>query len=340
MNDKFLEVAAHEEWLRAQRNTLPLSRLTDGSIRPPEPLYEGLLLHETLTMVSGEPYTGKTLFLLATALSLASGKPLFGVYHPKELRRVLFIGQDAPTWDYAGQALKLARGYGIGADDLRHYEVDLILNEGVIITEPSFLDWLKQWHDATGFDVLMLDTLLDVHNADENSNSQMRIVMKLLKSIRDTFGCAILFSHHTSKPQLGDTRSANYMSRGATVIPGSSDFHFQLRAGREHVDMLWPKGRGATGMDPPPSFVIAESVVDGQPAIQLQVSTEGDRVELIKTELIEPSTRSALIAKVLGAEPGLGPQRAAKWVDNQLQALKRNGLVEQESRGKWKLLPS
>lgn len=338
MTTNILEVAANEEWLRAQKSAITLSKLADGSIRPPEPLFDGLLLHETLTMVSGEPYTGKTLFLIATALSLTSGKPLFGIYPPKELRRVLFIGQDAPTWDYAGQALKLARGYGIKPDDLKHYEVDFILNEGVILTDKPFLEWLGQWHEATKFEVLIIDTLLDVHTADENSNSQMRLVMKLLKNIRDTLGTAIIFSHHTSKPSIGDTRSANYMSRGATVIPGSSDFHFQLRAGKDHVDMLWPKGRGASGMDPPTGFQIVESVVGDQPAITLVAPSEDTRTAALAAGLSEgPTTRSVLIAEVLKHEPGLGAQRAAKWVDNQLQAMKKDGTAIQEARGRWKL---
>lgn len=338
MSTNILEVAAQEEWLRAQRSALSLSKLTDGSIQPPEPLFEGLLLHETLTMVSGEPYTGKTLFLIAAALSLASGKPLLGQFPPKELRRVLFIGQDAPTWDYAGQAVKLARGYGIKPEDLQHFEVDFILNEGVIITEKPFLEWLGQWHEATKFDVLMLDTLLDVHSADENSNSQMRLVMKQLKTIRDTLGCAIVFSHHTGKQQMGDTRSANYMSRGATVIPGSSDFHFQLRAGKERVDLLWPKGRGASGMEPPTGFVIQESTIDGKPAIQLVAPSESARDSVLTDTLAEgPTTRSVLIGKVLELEPGLGMQRAAKWVDNQLQTMKKDGAVKTERRGQWSL---
>jgi hypothetical protein len=250
----------------------------------------------------------------------------------------LFIGQDAPTWDYAGQALKLARGYGIKPDDLKHYEVDFILNEGVIITDKPFLEWLSQWHEATKFEVLMLDTLLDVHTAEENSNSQMRLVMKLLKNIRDTFGTAIIFSHHTSKPSIGDTRSANYMSRGATVIPGSSDFHFQLRAGKDHVDMLWPKGRGASGMDPPTGFRIVEGTVDSLPSITLVAPDETARASVIVEALGEgPTTRSILISEVLKLEPGLGPQRAAKWVDNQLQAMKKTGSATQEARGRWRL---
>jgi len=337
MNHEPIEIAAHEEWLRAKRGALQLSKLADGSIVPPDPLFPGLLLHETLTMVSGEPYTGKTLFLLAAALALATGKPLLGSYTPKELRRVLFIGQDAPTWDYAGQAMKLARGYGIKPEDLKHYEVDLILNEGIVITDATFLDWLNEWYKATKFEVLMLDTLLDVHTADENSNSQMRVVMKLLKTLRDTFNCAILFSHHTAKPMLGDVRSANYLSRGATVIPGSSDFHFQLRQGKKHVDMLWPKGRGASGMEPPTGFTINEFLVDGLPAIRLDAPTEIDRMAVLQGALGEGTTRALAIAAILKEEPGLGVQRAAKWVDNALQALKTEGKATQEKRGHWKL---
>lgn len=339
-DETILEAQAQEAWLRSRRNAFTLKELARGDVRPPEPLFEGLLLHNTITMISGEPFTGKTLFLLATALSLSSGKPLLGRFAPSGLRRVLFVGQDAPTWDYAGQAMKLARGYGLTPEELQHAEVDLVLNEGILITDAVFLEWLGQWWEATHFEVLMLDTLLDLHGMDENSNSQMRPVMKQLKKIRDDLGVAIMFSHHTSKGLPGDDRSANYRARGATVIPGSSDFHFQLRQGKEQVDFLWPKGRGVSSLDPPTSFRIIETTVSEGPAISLAAATIEERERGIIDILGSgPLTRSAIIAAVLSEEPGLEPNKAAKWVDNHLQILKRAKSVEQEKRGLWKLTP-
>ena len=90
-------------------------------ILPPHWLFEDFLFSQSLTLLSAEPFTGKTMFLLAMMASLDTFEPLCGQFLPlrEGLQRdkiyapnphVLFIGQDAPTWDYKGQYQKLLRG--------------------------------------------------------------------------------------------------------------------------------------------------------------------------------------------------------------------------------------
>jgi hypothetical protein len=91
-------------------------------------------------------------------------------------------------------------------------------------------------------------------------------------------------------------------------------------------------------MEPPTGFMIQESSIDGLPAIQLVAPSEDGREVVLRDTLTEgPSTRSVLIGKVLELEPGLGIQRASKWVDNQLQTMKKAGEVRTERRGQWSL---
>ncbi len=333
-----IEVQAHEKWLRDQIHCVPLSKVAAGNIKPPPPLFNGFLLHKTVTMLSAEPFSGKTLLMLAMAISLNTGRPLFGRHEPAELRRVLFIGQDAPTWDYIRQAQKLLRGYGI--TEYGNLETDLILNENIRITDQRFDSWLKEWHDAVGFDVLMLDTLISVHGADENDNRQMSAIMGILKRIRDLYGCTVLFSHHTSKPQQGDSPiSANYRARGATAIAAGVDFHFQLIAsGGGQVNLAMPKSRGADGMDPPPYFNIVQTgFTEDELAISFEAPNEDTRRGRFINLLKEPRNRKELIHFLLLAEPNLGKDRAEKWVDNELQALRRSGAAESTARGTWML---
>ena len=336
-----LELQAHEQWLRDKTNCVSLSKLAANGVEAPPPLFEGFLLHKTVTMLSAEPFVGKTLLMLAMAISLNTGRPLFGKHNPEALRRVLFIGQDAPTWDYVRQARKLLRGYEIDAANYGELETDLILNENVRITDNNFIEnWLRPWHDATAFDVLMLDTLISVHSADENDNRQMSAVMSILKTIRDQFHCAVIFSHHLSKPQGDSPISANYRARGATAIAGGVDFHFQLHQGDSgQVNLLFPKGRGADGMEPPPYFtIVASGDAEDTRALTLVAPDENPRRARLVSLLREPRTNKDLIQLILLAEPNLGKERAAKWVDNELQALKRAGVAESVSRGIWHLL--
>ena len=335
-----LELQAHEEWLRGQIGCMSLSKVAAGGVAPPPPLFDGFLLHKTLTMLSAEPFTGKTLLMMAMAISLNTGKPLFGRHRPAELRRVLFIGQDAPTWDYVRQARKLLRGYGVNPDDFGDLDTDLLLNQNINITDKRFIDlWLRPWHDATAFDVLMLDTLLSVHSADENDNRQMNLVMSALKRIRDEFGCAVIFSHHLSKPHGDNPMSANYRARGATAIVGGVDFHFQLQQGEgSQVNLIMPKGRGADGMDPPPYFNITQSGMSEEAyTIELEAPSEDTRRARLVGQLREPIDRKTLVNVLLLGEPGVPKQKMEKWVDNELQAMKKSEVVTSTSRGVWML---
>lgn len=334
-----IETLAAEAWLRERRNVFALGKLVSGEITPPDPLFEGLLLENTLVMLSAEPYSAKTLTMLGMAISLASGKPLFGKYKPRELRRTLFIGQDAPTWDYANQATKLARGYGLTPESLRDADVDLILNEGVQVTDAAFRDWIAQWHDATGFNVLMLDTLLEVHSADENSNREMSQVMRILKAIRNEFNVTVIFSHHTTKPQGPDAQvSANYRARGATVVAGTVDFHFQLRRSNKQVNLLMPKGRGADGLDPPTYFDIVEGEEGTGRYVRLAAGGEDVREAKVLALLGSPSKRGDMVKVVLSHEPGLGKERAEAWVDHQIVRWLKDEAIEKIGHGIYRLV--
>jgi hypothetical protein len=100
----------------------------------------------------------------------------------------------------------------------------LVLNEGVLLTDPLFEHWLYKRHEEEPFQVLMLDTLFELHATDENSNSEMRVVMQTLKRIRDSLRISIIFSQHLAKP----SRDLPRAHRGAVVIEGSADAHFRL----------------------------------------------------------------------------------------------------------------
>ncbi len=91
-------------------------------------------------------------------------------------------------------------------------------------TDPEFHLWLRAYHEAKPFDVLMLDTALDMHPFDENDNTEMSKFGKILKGIRDKLGCSIVVAHHLSHPQKDMARRI----RGGSVLRGNIDFEIIL----------------------------------------------------------------------------------------------------------------
>src|SRR5689334_21236881 len=211
-----------EAWLDEFKGMYSADVVAGRVPRPPF-LLDDFLLSHSITLVSGEPFAGKTMFLLATFLSLDSGEPLFGSFQPAPHQRGLFVGQDAPTWDYLTQLQKLSRGWvepKLGASLM-------VLNGGYNIMDPRFLQMVEGAIEHFSITFLMLDTLMEFHQLDENSNNDMSRIMGLLKHLRDKHHISIFLSTHTTKAT--DGKSANYRARGASVITGSVDQHVLIR---------------------------------------------------------------------------------------------------------------
>lgn len=280
---------------------LSLSEITSGKIIPPpwllgpsNPLEDmGLLRSKTITMVSAEPFTGKTMLMLGVTLGLASGRGALG-YPAAPGHRVLFLGQDAPTWDYWGQVRKL--WLGLGQPAIPQGSAFFFLNRGWKINDPGFDGFLTETIRLYGITVLILDTLLQFHDAEENSNKEMRVVMDLLKSWRDK-GLTIIFSHHTGKTQ---GISGNYAARGASVISGSVDFHLQLGSRGNVISLGLPKRRGGAKRQAD-GFSITDSA--GGIVLEPRARVQGPS-ELVLEYLTQPRTMRDLMTFLGSHFPG------------------------------------
>lgn len=301
-------------------------------ISPPPFLIEPIFRSHTLTMLSAEPFTGKTLFCLAMILSLDTGKPLLNTLKPASGHRCLFIGQDSPTWDIHGQFLKLYRGMGLpegpGAPPLPSL---FLLNRGLSLLDSNFITLISQITSLYNITVLFFDTLLDFHGLEENSNSAMSRVMRVLKSIRDNLGLTIFFTHHTSKP----AREANgvpqisrtALARGASVIGGAIDLHAALdRAGGSPknpiVRFTLPKGRGIDAPEPI-TFTIAPHL-DG-----LRLTPTGDSCHTRILDLLDTPRTVASLRETLGLS------RSTLYYN--LNTLREEGKIEKVNN-EWRLI--
>jgi hypothetical protein len=225
----------------------------------------------------------------------------------------MFIGQDAPTWDYMGQTVKLWQG--LGEPSLR--DCLLFLNRGWRLTDPRFSHFVAETVSIFGISVLMLDTLLSFHDADENSNKEMSAVMDLLKSLRDTHNLSIIFSHHTGKaPGI----SGNYRARGASVIAGSVDFHLSLSSRGSVISLNLPKRRGSQKRGAQ-GFAILDALTGGI-ILEPRASTKS-ALALLASFLVTPRSNDEILAFLHDCYPGTTPEVIAGRLHGTLGQLKR-----------------
>ena len=173
----------------AQRDRLELDhgitygfQIVNATQTRPAWLFQDFLLSRTLTLISAEPFAGKSMLMLAMHAALDLQEPLFGRHLPEIAQKCLFLGQDSPAWDYEGQYQKLVRGMTQLPEP--HLPSIFMFNRGLDILDPGFPKFLEEMVDAFNLTVVFLDTLIEFHNQNENLNHEMKPVMRLLKELR------------------------------------------------------------------------------------------------------------------------------------------------------------
>lgn len=312
--------------------------ITTQRVAVPPFLFAPIFRSQTLTVISAEPFTGKTLLMLAMMLSIDTGKPLLETFVPEPGHRSLFLGQDAPTWDYHTLFLKLFYGLGLSSDEERTIDLPslLMLNRGLSLVSREFVPFVKTIISIYGISVIFLDTLLDFHPYEENSNREMGNVVGVLKRLREELGLTVIFSHHLSKVSPAEV-SRNYRLRGASVLAGSIDHHFLLSSSSapERVSFDIAKGRGLSLRDSPvPTFEIDQAVVNDRETIRL-VPAEQSLIDQVARYLSVERDRSEIESFIQTLEPGASLQKARNRCSRVLTALEASNRIQSIERGRW-----
>lgn len=323
-------------WRGSSEGCYALPELLSGIAAPPPPLFGGLLLENSLTVVSGTTHVGKSLLLAHMALCLDLGLPLFGKFPPREPKRVLALLQDSPTWDYAEQLRKIARGFNMTSGLSEMTNAAFIFNRQIDVSEAEFKLELERLAGEEPFDVLMLDALWTFHCFDERDQGQMGLVAKRLKWARDHLGVSVIFTHHTRKMNAADSAvmGANERTRGSRVIVDAADFHMHLTRKGTRVRVELPKARGEN--ESLTYFDINEVDHPDGTALRLEAPDENaSRTGQILSFLRETRKRAEIEAFLRTQEPALTAGQARKAVDNTLRLLQSLNKVERIGYGNW-----
>ena len=191
---------------------------------PAESLIEDFASKATVTMFLGPSQAGKTATMVAMAYAigaldefagnkvLAHGSTLYVARQDPSgvVQRIraaeAFHGHESSCylWDTRGEPLLL--------DDAR--SVTAFIGSVTAAQEESLLPALQ---------VIVIDTLsVSLSHSDENSNSDMRVVMENLHRIAEKTGASVWVAHHT-------TKSANNQSRGAGCLVNDADEVFMVQ---------------------------------------------------------------------------------------------------------------
>lgn len=88
----------------------------------------------------------------------------------------------------------------------------------------KWIDCLKR--GCHGKDLCIIDTLSLFHNGTENDESNMKLLIEILKEIAAETQCCMLFTHHVPKGNYADDEPA---SRGSSVLVNNIRWQINLR---------------------------------------------------------------------------------------------------------------
>lgn len=199
---------------------------------PPKWIVQGVVPEGGLVVISGDPYTSKSFSALEMCRAVASATPFMGYFPVMHEGIALYIGEDSPTWDLAAQVRKLLAGADmLGA---KTPEGMLFANKrGVNLDTDQGLERILSAVASYEPTLVVLDSLREMHDQDENDSQVMRRIMKRVRHITER-GPAVAVIHHNSKPgQDGGLRSAIHRGRGSSAINGAADAALSIGRGHE-----------------------------------------------------------------------------------------------------------
>jgi hypothetical protein len=205
----------------APYRTLPAARVADPTTPLPW-LLADLFLVGAAGILGGAPKTGKSFFALDLAVAVASGTAAAGRFAVLTPGPVLLLAAEDPP---AVVVQRLAALAGAREHALATLPVEMIVEPSLPL--PEGLDRLAATVAHVAPRLLILDPLIRLHRADENSSAEMAVILDGLRALARATACAVLLVHHTRKAPAGGI--PGHGLRGSSDLHAFGDTNLYLR---------------------------------------------------------------------------------------------------------------
>lgn len=261
---------------------------------PPQPptarwLVEDLWAEGAVGVLGGTPKTGKTWLALELAIAVASGRPCLGRYPVPNPGPVLIYAAEDTASALRERALAIAQVRGIR--QIERLAVGLITEPELRLDLPGHQLRLDVTLETIKPRLLILDPLVRLHAANENSSTEVSALLGFLRALQRAHGVAIALVHHVRKSAAGQPGQS---------LRGSGDLHawgdsnlFLIR--RDGQLQLHVEHRSHPAPRP-----MAISLAQDPPHLDLGAAVEPDELSDLDQAVLKalgdqaPTTRSAL----------------------------------------------
>lgn len=287
-------------------------------------IVEGLFLEAGAGILGGAPKSCKSFFALDLCVAIASGTACAGRFRTLNQGPVVLLCAEDPHAVISARLQALARSRGRSLEDL---PLEVIVEPAVQL--PDGLQRLAATLAVFSPRLLLLDPLIRLHRADENSASEMSVILDGLRKLARSSKTAILLVHHARKAAAGNA---------GTGLRGSSDLHafgdsnlYLRRLSQDSVLELKIEHRAAAA----PAPVRLKLKVDDQaePSASFEVLDAATPDDPVASRIHEVLAKSdgPLSSAALREKLGIRNQTVAEA----LKLLQADGRVRRAGRDGW-----
>jgi hypothetical protein len=174
-------------------------------------IVEGLFLEAGAGILGGAPKSCKSFFALDLCMAIASGTSCAGRFRTLIPGPVVLLCAEDPHAVISSRLQALAHSRN---RSLKELPIEVIVEPAVRL--PEGIERLEATLAAFTPRLLLLDPLIRLHRADENSASEMSVILDGLRRLARNSKTAILLVHHARKAAAGNAGAG---------LRGSSDLH-------------------------------------------------------------------------------------------------------------------
>jgi hypothetical protein len=294
---------------------MPITLLNGAAIAAPLPELEYLVRDIGLVaggsaphLLAGYGFSGKTVAAQSLALSLAAGRPVWGM-HSVDARRVLHVDMEQGERLTRRRYQRLARATGVDLESLGG-ALALAVMPPLTLTQACANRWGEL---MAGRDLVIIDSLRAASAGQDENDSSIRSGLDMLGILSEATSCRALVLHHARKAGPDDP-GGRYAIRGSSAIFDGVDSAYLFGSAKGepvHVEQVKARSHGEPVADF--ALVISDVECDGDPKAGLRVQVHG--VELVadrraaraETARKDQARRDAeAVRAALAKQPGLG----------------------------------
>lgn len=160
---------------------------------------KGLIASGSATLLSGVPGCGKTWALLDLAIEVSRGGQWLGKFECAK-GNVLYVDEESRKELLSKRLHQLLAAKGVRSADTA---LRIAVMAGVSFSDANAIQRLRETLEEHKPRLVVIDSLIRVHNADENTASEMRLVSAAILRLMGESRASFVFADHLRKARPG-----------------------------------------------------------------------------------------------------------------------------------------